>query len=126
MFILIIILLIATLCLYSKEIISEHFFPEECDIKSLPLNALGCINVPNHPIKHDYINKYANECRNITFNQIVPKNGKFTFKIPELKYDGIYSRNQTPNSCNWDCKNEHTNLTYGTNNYLHVPDYTIC
>ena len=115
--IIILILLIAILC--SKEIISENFFPEDCTIGSIPLQSLGCTNVPNHPIK--YKNNFINN--NNPFHQIVPKNGKFTFKIPELKYDGIYSRNQTPNNCNWDCKNEHINLTYGTDNYFHTPKY---
>ena len=105
----IIILLFSSICLYYKNVY-ENFV----DNKIYPLNSIGCINVPNHPVTYTDCQQTTNKM----FENIVPRKGKFTFKIPELKYDGIFSRKTT--SCDCDLNNN-TKLTYGTNNYLHVP-----
>ena len=109
----IIILLFSAMFLYYKEI-SENFL-NNCDDKLYPLHSISCTDIPNHPIKYE--NTYIPNTNNM-FENIVPRKGKFTFKIPELKYDGIFSRDTS--SCDWNFNNN-TKLTYGTNNYLHVP-----
>ena len=65
------------------------FKTDECndDISLIPLN---CNKIPNSL----EINQKSLNCdyNNFQFNNLVPTNGKYTFIIPELKYDGIFSR----------------------------------
>ena len=65
----------------------------DCD-GDIPVISSSCNKVPNFPPgllpKNTKLN--SEEYSEIPFNRLAPKNGNYTFVIPELKYDGIYSR----------------------------------
>ena len=67
-------------------------------------------------------------------SNLVPKydkfgnNFKFNFKIPELKYDGIYSRKIINNKCIWSLDPDDSyaeSHSYGTNKFLIKPKSLI-
>ena len=79
------------------------------DIKLVPLQ---CNRVPNtNPYVEPEL-KYSDE--NPNFYQLTPKEGRFTFVIPELKYDGIFSKK----NCCWDLQGN-VPKTYGVDKMLH-------
>lgn len=106
-------------CLWKK---SCNYLSDTSD--DIPLITEGCNNVPNYP---KGLEPKINKIHSIgypqkPFNTLVPKKGKYTFFIPELKYDGIYSRKlNNTNKCCWS-NVSNTKETYGTNNFLHIPE----
>ena len=94
-----------------------------CD-KDIPLITVSNNNIPGFPKglepKPNMINQI--EYPEIPFNRLASKSGKYTFIIPELKYDGIYSRKiNSNNECCWTTKSNKIE-TYGTDKYFHIPD----
>lgn len=106
----------------------------ECDWKEtencegdIPLITVGCNNIPNFPKGLEpKVNKINNvKYPKVAFNRLAPKNGRFTFIIPELKYDGIYSRKLDRNNrCCWSTKPNNPE-TYGSDNLFHVPKESL-
>lgn len=95
---------------------------ENCD-GDIPLISASCNKVPNFPggliPKNTVLN--SKEYPEVPFDRLAPKTGKYTFIIPELMYDGIFSRKTLNNNCFWStCPSKPD--TYGTDNYFHVPD----
>ena len=94
----------------------------------IPLNSIVCNNVPNFP---KGIEPKANTIIDpgypeVPFNRLAPKFGNYTFVIPELKYDGIYSRKlDMNNKCCWTTKPNKLE-TYGANVLFHVPKESLC
>lgn len=93
----------------------------------IPLVKLECNRVPNHPTGFEpEINIGKMEVEE-PFHRLAPKSGKYTFIIPELKYDGIYSRNVNKNNkCCWSLKSNSKNETYGSDNFFHTPEKQLC
>jgi hypothetical protein len=95
---------------------------DNCD-GDIPLNPVGCNNVPGFPKglepKANTVNNV--EYPEVPFNRLAPKSGNYTFIIPELKYDGIYSRRlDRNNKCCWTTEPNKPE-TYGANVLFHVP-----
>lgn len=116
-----------------NQLENPFYSNNECDWKTnncnkdIPLIPASCNRVPNYPLglepKLTYLNSI--EIPEVPFNRLASKNGEYTFIIPELKYDGIYSRHINKNNeCCWSVT-PNTPETYGTNNYLHVPDKSM-
>jgi len=100
---------------------------DDCD-GDIPLITSGCNNVPNFPRGLEpKINKINSiEYPEASFNQLASEKGKYMFIIPELKYDGIYSRKlDRNNSCCWSTKPNKPE-TYGTDNFFHVAEKYLC
>lgn len=100
---------------------------ENCD-GDIPLITAGCNNVPNFPRglkpKNNKINSV--EYPESPFNRLAPKEGKYSFNIPELKYDGIYSRKlDRSNKCCWSTEPNKPD-TYGTNKLFHIAEKSFC
>jgi hypothetical protein len=98
-----------------------------CD-KDIPLITTSCNNVPGFPKglepKPTMINQI--EYPEVPFNRLASKSGKYTFVIPELKYDGIYSRKiNSNNECYWTTSSNNNKETYGTDKYFHIPDKNL-
>jgi hypothetical protein len=96
---------------------------DDCEV-DIPLITEGCNNVPNYPRGLEPKANTVDDVRypEVPFHRLAPKSGKYTFVIPELKYDGIYSRKlDNSNRCCWSNKPNKPE-TYGANNLLHVPD----
>lgn len=94
-----------------------------CD-KDIPLLTSSCNNVPGFPRglepKPTVVNQV--EYPEVPFNRLASKNGKYTFSIPELKYDGIYSRKiNSNNECFWTTTSNKEE-TYGVDKYFHIPN----
>ena len=113
----------------------------------IPLINSSCNKVPNFPNglepKPTQLNQ--SEYFNQPFHRLADKEGRFTFKIPELKYDGIYSKSVHNNECcwssnslgssgssnslgssgssisSWSTTSKNPPNTYGADNFLHVP-----
>lgn len=112
--ILIIILLLVFICLQKSKENFYDFKSENCEIEK-PLVSLNCNIVPNFPrdIEPDVANVvYSTE----PFERLTPEEGKYTFCIPELKYDGIYSKNDE--NCSWDLYYNNKEDTYSSDVFL--------
>ena len=99
---------------------------DDCDI-DIPLLSSSCNKVPNYPSGLEPEPSSLNniEYPEVPFNRLAPKDGKYTFVIPELKYDGIYSiRLDNNNNCFWSMKPNKPE-TYGTDKYFHIPDESL-
>lgn len=94
----------------------KKYNKQKCD-DVIPIVPLNCNRVPNFP-KEFEPKKTKLNYKYVPFNRLAPKNGKYTFYIPELKYDGIFSRKiNNKNYCSWS--NDEKKLeTYGANNLL--------
>lgn len=128
-------LLIITFLVYLSYNQAEHYKAEnfsnneksECQT-DIPLVTLGCNNVPNFP---DGIEPKKNIVTVENFpvdpsERLADEKGKYTFRIPELKYDGIYSRKLDKNNkCCWSLNKSNEPLTYGTNSFFHVPEKSM-
>ena len=77
--------------------------------------SLECNSVPNFPRGLQPNQVVQNNCSN-DFLGLTDKESKYTFRVPELRYDGIFVKD----GCNWSlcCKK---NKTYSSNNYFHIP-----
>ena len=111
----IIALIILVICLQKN---TENFelteYTETCN-NDIPIISSSCNKVPNFPrdIEHRInIMGYVEE----PFERLTPKEGKYTFYIPELKYDGIYSKNDE--NCSWDLYSSNKEDTYSSNKFL--------
>jgi len=110
---------------------NECSWKEKCEDvceTDIPLVTASCNNVPNFPKglepKANTIND--TEYPEVPFNRLAPKTGNYTFIIPELKYDGIYSRKlDRNNKCCWSTKPNKPE-TYGANVVFHVPEKSFC
>lgn len=93
----------------------------------IPLINSSCNKVPNFPRGLEPVPTKLNqdESFNQPFNRLADKKGKFTFQIPELKYDGIYSKSVSNNECCWSLKSKNKVNTYGTDNFLHIPEKSL-
>lgn len=89
---------------------------------NIPLIPVDCNKVPNYPkhLEPKETNINNNNYLEVPFSRLAPKFGKYTFMIPELKYDGIYSRKLDNNKYYWS-KTSNKFETYGSNNLLHKP-----
>lgn len=90
----------------------------------IPVIGSSCNKIPVFPKGLEPNETIDQVERKKIFNKLVPKNGKYTFMIPELKYDGIFSRNLDGNNkCCWSLKptKPTEQKTYGVNNYFHIP-----
>ena len=117
-----------------NELTPPLVIQNECDWKEtddckgdIPLVTSSCNNVPNFPRglepKPNIINNV--DYQEVPFNRLAPKFGNYTFIIPELKYDGIYSRKlDRNNKCCWTIKPNKPE-TYGTNVFFHVPKESL-
>ena len=93
----------------------------------IPLVELGCNRVPNQPRGLEPETNIRTLEVEAPFHRLAPKSGKYTFIIPELKYDGIYSRNiNKHNKCCWSLKSNRKNETYGCDNFFHTPEKQLC
>ena len=95
---------------------------EKCDL-DIPLIKLECNSVPNFPknLEPNHKNIYG-KLVETPFERLAPKEGKYTFMIPEFKYDGIYyNKNIGFDKCCWSLDPNHLE-TYGTDNLLHIPE----
>ena len=100
----------------------EGYGVDDCKV-DIPLVSIGCNNVPNYPKglepKKNIFNSNNLE---VPFHRLAPKYGKYTFIIPELKYDGIYSRKlDKEKKCCWS-NTPNKSETYGADNLFHIPD----
>ena len=99
---------------------------DDCNT-NIPLIPASCNRVPNYPngLEPKATSLNITEYHEVPFNRLAPKNGEYTFVIPELKYDGIYSRQMdNDNKCCWTLTPNKPE-TYGTNNYLHIPNNSM-
>jgi|SaaInlStandDraft_1057018.scaffolds.fasta_scaffold11769_2 hypothetical protein len=93
----------------------------------IPLVELTCNRVPNFPKGLEPETNIRTLEIEAPFHRLAPKNGKYTFKIPELKYDGIYSRNLNKNNkCCWGFNSNRKNETYGCDKLFHTPEKQLC
>lgn len=133
LFLLILLFLLCIILIFNKNKETFNNYPynydnsnkclvENCNL-DVPLMKLECNNVPNFPTNLEPNRKNNNDTLiEPPFNRLAPKDGKYTFMIPELKYDGIYSKkNIGGNKCCWSLQPNHLE-TYGTNNLLHIPE----
>ena len=90
-------------------------YGDNCKPDKMCIKSLECNTVPNFPrgLRPNQI--VASNCQN-NFDGLTPPKGKYTFKVPELKYDGIYSKDK----CKWTLKCTKPK-TYSTNKLFHVP-----
>lgn len=95
---------------------------DDCE-GDIPLINSSCNKVPNFPggLEPKPTELNQDESFNQPFHRLADKEGRFTFKIPELKYDGIYSKSVRNNECCWSLKSKNIPNTYGADNFLHVP-----
>jgi hypothetical protein len=71
--------------------------------------------IPNEPKGLIPATNY-HEASTLPFKSLASQRGVYNFYIPELKYDGIYSRKNG----SWSlCENK--KKTYASDNYFHVP-----
>jgi len=88
----------------------------------IPLINSSCNKIPNFPRGLEPVPTKLNQDESFNqLNRLADKKGRFTFKIPELKYDGIYSKSVRNNECCWNSKSKNVPNTYGADNFLHVP-----
>lgn len=93
----------------------------------IPLVEMNCNRVPNFPNGLEPETNIKTLEIEAPFHRLAPKNGKYTFKVPELKYDGIYSRNLNKNNkCCWSLHSNRKNETYGCNKLFHTPKKQLC
>lgn len=62
------------------------------------------------------------------FEQLVPKTGKFTFVIPELRYDGIWTQRgdpSDPSKCCWTLNPKSELKTYGGDHLSPTPEKSL-
>ena len=110
----------------------------------IPLINASCNKVPNFPNGLEPVPTELNQSEyfNQPFHRLADKEGRFTFNIPELKYDGIYSKSVRNNECCWSSnflgssrssnflgssrssnflgQSKNPPNTYGADNFLHV------
>jgi hypothetical protein len=97
---------------------------EFCDVKQCgPIISATCNRVPIfpkglRPLKN--IMEYSEDLNNS--ERLAPKEGQFTFIIPEFKYDGIWS--QTDKCC-WSLNNNNKISTYGNNKLSPIPEESM-
>lgn len=104
----------------SFECINENKLDKPKDI---PLHSVNCNKIPNYPNSLEP-NTNIIEYPEVPFERLAQKNGNYTFIIPELKYDGIYSRKIIDNKCVWTTESNVPD-TYGTDSFLHIPEKSI-
>lgn len=95
--------------------------------EDIPLITASCNNVPGFPRGLEPTPTMINQTEypEVPFNRLASKSGKYTFSIPELKYDGIYSRKiNSNNECCWTTSSNNKE-TYGTDKYFNIPDKNL-
>lgn len=106
----IIVALVLLYLLYQNYCLAEKYtnYNDNCDMPDMSIRSLECNNTPHFPrgLRPNQI--VENKCAN-SFDGLTPKKGNYMFRVPELKYDGIYSTCKLPPK------------TYSTNKFLHVP-----
>lgn len=92
---------------------------ECCDV--YPVGKINTITCEKPPLFPNAFDPKENEVQltDDPFYSLAPKSGYFTFAIPELKFDGIWSRKK--NSCNWSTNNSDKIDTYGSDNLSRTP-----
>jgi hypothetical protein len=105
---------------------------ECCDV--WPVNghglySLNCNRVPGFPLGLEPIKTlYSSESEipPVPFEKLAPKDGKFTFVIPELKYDGIWSKKNNPEGCCWTMAGKNSIAgTYGGRHLSRIPKHSM-
>ena len=115
------LILLFIILLFSVNITEDYqdFCQDKCE-GEIPINSATCNNPPNMApgLKPKVIIVPKPEK---SLDNLAPISGKYEFRIPELKYDGIYSLKK---NCKWSlCPNKSD--TYATNNYFHVPNKSL-
>ena len=92
---------------------------ECCDV--WPVGKINTITCEKPPLFPEALDPKENKVQpeDDPFHALAPKSGYFTFAIPELKFDGIWSRKE--NSCNWSTCNPEKMDTYGADNLSRTP-----
>ena len=100
---------------------AEQNLKAECSQEiPIPILKASCNNVPVFP-KGLEPKEEGNELPLLNkFCPLIPEYGKYRFIIPELKYDGIYSRKILGGKCCWSLFGNRPN-TYGANKFFHIP-----
>ena len=110
---LIIIALIIIFICFQKN--KKNFELKEICNNDIPIIPSSCNRVPNFLRDIEpriNMTGYIEE----PFERLTPKEGKYTFYIPELKYDGIYSKNNE--NCSWDLYSSNKEDTYSSDVFL--------
>lgn len=112
-----IVILVLFVILFRKYILVERYSNYNNDYKgsNMCIKSLNCNTVPNFPRGLRPNQVVTSNC-NDNFDGLTPEKGKYTFKIPEFKYDGIYSKEK----CGWSLSCKKPN-TYSTNKLFHTP-----
>lgn len=104
---------------------------ECCDVwPTGPIVLATCNRVPVFPIGMTPFRDVPDEAKitEYPFDDLAPKDGKFTFVIPELKYDGIWSRRDDPDNgsrCCWSLEKSGNLKTYGNNKLSPIPKLSM-
>lgn len=130
-FLLILFIIVVIIYAVRFSTINENFKDSdlECNNKIQgTIVSTHCNDIPVFPKGLEPKDKIFDESEKQDY-QLVPKYNhkldkpfKFNFKIPELKYDGIYSRVNENGKCKWSCKNIKSKNYYGTNKLSPVPE----
>ena len=104
---------------------------ECCDVwPAGPIVPATCNRIPEFPEGMTPNRDIPDEAKipEAPFERLAPKDGKFTFVIPELKYDGIWSRRTNPGDraqCCWTLCDPGVLKTYGNNKLTPLPECSM-
>lgn len=91
---------------------------ECCDVQPVGrIIPATCNRIPNFPLGLTPTSDIPDDAKmpEAPFDQLTTREGKYTFVIPELKYDGIWSQKVDGNKCCWTMENTEKIKTYGAN-----------
>jgi len=102
-----------------------------CEKIQVPIISSSCCNnIPVYPKELEpKDNIYDFKKKNNQY-RLVPKSDfrnkfKFNFKIPDLKFDGIYSRIKENGKCKWSLCDKNTPDFFGTNKLSPIPEKSL-